>query len=288
MSATLTTPAIGPEQLAVVWSRLLLGRLRRVRLHLSCSKVRRVGLRDLLSAPSWRTITGVALTGSAAIGREDRWSDIDLAFGVGEASQIEPAVAEWTARMYAQHGAVHQLDVRRESWLYRVFLLGNSLQVDLAFAPQAEFGARAPTFRLLFGTAAELPFVQPPAAEQLIDFAWLYALHVRSATARGKLWQAEYMVSAVRDYVLAAACRRYGVPAVEGRGADQLPDAITRPLRGALVRSLDADGIVRAFGVAVDCLLYEVQQTDAPLATRLEPALHDLLEGTRAAASSST
>ena len=80
-------------------------------------------------------ITGVARTGSASIGREDRWSDIDLAFGAGEASQIGPAVAEWTARMYARHGAVHQVDVRRESWLYRVFLLGNSLQVDLAFAP---------------------------------------------------------------------------------------------------------------------------------------------------------
>jgi hypothetical protein len=243
---------------------------------------------DLIAAANADSrITGVALTGSASLGREDRWSDIDLAFGVGEAPQIESVLGDFTARMYARHGALHQLDVRREAWLYRVFLLSNSLQVDLAFAPRAVFGARAPSFRLLFGTAAEPSHVQASPAEELIGYGWLYALHVRSAVARGKLWQAEYMVSAMRDYVLAAACRRYGLPAVEGRGVDQLPDAVTRPLRGALVTRLDPDEIVRAFGVAMDCLLNEARQSDAPLAARLEPALHDLLESTRAAVLSS-
>jgi predicted nucleotidyltransferase len=235
-----------------------------------------------------RRITGVALTGSAAAGREDPWSDIDLAFGIGEPSQVEPAVADWTARMYAEHGAVHQVDVRRESWLYRVFLLRNSLQVDLAFAPKAAFGARAPTFRLLFGTAAEIAHVQPPPMEELIGYAWLYALHVRSAIARGKLWQAEYMVSAARDYVLAAACRLHGVPTSEGRGIDQLPDEVSRPLRGALVTRLEAEEIVRAFGVAVDRLLDLARQTDTALAARIEPPLRDLVQSTRVAASSSS
>ena len=233
-------------------------------------------------------ITGVALTGSASVGKEDRWSDIDLAFGIRMASEVEPAVADWTARMYERHGAVHQVDVRREAWLYRVFLLGNSLQVDLAFAPQEDFGARAPSFRLLSGIAANPPRVQPPAAESLIGFAWLYALHVRSATARGKLWQAEYMVSALRDYVLAATCRRHGLPAVEGRGMDQLPKSLTDPLRAALIAHLEPVEIVRAFGVAVECLLDEVRRADPPLATRLEPALRDLLASTEAAIAAET
>jgi hypothetical protein len=227
-------------------------------------------------------VSGIALTGSASIGREDHWSDIDLAFGIDQASQIEPAVVDYTTRMHEQHGAVDQLDVRRDTWLYRVFLLSSGLQVDLAFAPQGDFGARAPTFRLLSGRAAEPPHMQPPAAEQLIAFAWLYALHVRSAVARGKLWQAEYMVHAVRDYVLAAACRRHEAPAVEGRGMDQLPDAVSRPLRQALVTRLEAHEIVRAFGVVVDCLIHEAEQTDASLAARLTPVLRDLLETTRA------
>jgi hypothetical protein len=239
---------------------------------------------DLIAAArADERISGVALTGSASLGREDRWSDIDLAFGVREASEMESVVADWTARMYAQHGALHQVDVRREAWLYRVFLLSNSLQVDLAFAPQGQFGARAPSFRLLSGTAAEPSHMAPPPAEELIAYAWLYALHVRSATARGKLWQAEYMVSNVRDYVLAAACRRHGLSAAEGRGMDQLPDAVTDPLRGAIVTRLDPHEIVRAFGVAVDCLLNEARLSDAPLAARLVPVLRDLLESTRAA-----
>ena len=228
-------------------------------------------------------LTGVALTGSGSMGREDRWSDIDLAFGVSGASQIEPVVADWTSRMRAEHGAVHQLDVRRDAWLYRVFLLSNSLQVDLAFAPEAEFGPRGPTFRLLSGNAKELPHAQAQTAEELIGFAWLYALHVRSAAARGKLWQAEYMVSAARDYVFAAACRRHGFPTGEGRGIDQLPDSVTRPLRRALVARLEPDEILRAFGVVVERLLDEARCSDPRLATRLEPALRDLLDSTRAA-----
>lgn len=239
---------------------------------------------DLIAAArADERITGVALTGSASLGREDPWSDIDLAFGVREASQVESLIADWTARMYAQHGALHQVDVRREAWLYRVFLLSNSLQVDLAFAPRGRFGARAPSFRLLSGTTAEPSYVPLPRAEELIAFAWLYALHVRSATARGKLWQAEYIVSAVRDYVLAAACRRHGLSPAEGRGMDQLPDAVTDPLRGALVTRLEPHEVVRAFGVAVDCLLDEARHSDAPLAARLEPVLRNLLESTRGA-----
>jgi chloramphenicol 3-O-phosphotransferase len=91
------------------------------------------------------------------------------------------------------------------------------------------------------------------------------------------------MVSAARDHVLAAACRRHELPASEGRGMDLLPDAVVRPFREALVTRVDAQEIVRAFGVVVRCLLDEARQTDAPLAARLEPALRDLLESTRAA-----
>ena len=232
-------------------------------------------------------IAAAALTGSAAVGREDRWSDIDLAFGLNEDSEISSALDDRTARMYEQHGAVHHMDVRSGTWLYRVFMLANSLQVDLAFAPQGDFAAKAPTFQLLFGTAPERPST-PPSAEQLIGWAWLYALHVRSALARGKLWQAEYMVSAARDSILAAACRRHGVPAAEGRGMDQLPDAVTDPLRDALVARLGPDELVRAFGVVIDRLIDEIRQTDAVLAGRLEPALSDLFSSARAASASRT
>src|SRR5271169_3390420 len=94
-------------------------------------------------------IGGAAITGSAANDGEDRWSDVDLAFGVRNADDVGEVLSDWTARMYEQHGALHHLDVKAGAWIYRVFLLPNSLQVDLAFVPAAEFRASSPTFRLV-------------------------------------------------------------------------------------------------------------------------------------------
>jgi hypothetical protein len=260
---------------------MALGASRSVRkIALMFSPEERERLRDDLLAAASRDprISGGAITGSAALDKLDRWSDIDLAFGVADPAQIAGVLSDWTERMYGQHDAQHHMDVTAGSWIYRVFLLRNTLQVDLAFAPAAEFGARAPSFRLVFGAAVELPHGAPPTAESLIGWAWLYALHARSSIARGKLWQAEYMVSAMRDQVLALACLRHGLPARDGRGFDRLPAEVTRPLEGALVPRLEQGVLVRAFRVAVDALVREVSQVDRSLIRRLEPVLSDLVE----------
>jgi hypothetical protein len=221
-------------------------------------------------------ITGAALTGSAALGAEDRWSDIDLAFGVAAEADLGQVIADWTGHMYTGHGAVHHLDIVSRRTVYRVFLLASTLQVDLAFAPAADFGATAPTFRLLFGTAAQQPPSVAPGAADLIGMGWLYALHARSSLARGRVWQAEYMISGVRDHVLALACLRHGVPAVQGRGMDKLPPAATAAIAGALVRSLAVSELARAFRVATEGLLAETGQVDAHLADRLAGTLREL------------
>ncbi|MGI8723147.1 MAG: nucleotidyltransferase domain-containing protein [Geodermatophilaceae bacterium] len=244
------------------------------------SPAERSGLRDVLVslAETDERITGAALTGSAAAGREDRWSDIDLALCV--ASGIDPAqvILDWTDRMYQEHAAVHHVDVLWGAVVFRVFLLANTLQVDLAFWPAAEFGATAPTFRLLFGTANERPTSPTPTATELIGMAWLYALHARSSIERGRVWQAEYMVSGVRDHVLALACLRHDVPASEGRGMDSLPPELTAGMTGALVGSLDVSELRRAFRVASEALLSEISQIDPELASRLAGPLVELAE----------
>ncbi len=235
-------------------------------------------LRDVLIAVARddQRITGAALTGSAALGGGDDWSDVDLAFGVAADADRGQLIAEWTARMYRHHGAVHHTDVVAGSALFRVFLLRSTLQVDLAFWPEAEFGAIAPTFRLLFGTANERPRLSAPSFESLAGMGWLYALHARSSIARGRAWQAEYMISGVRDHVLALACLRYGLPVVQGRGIDGLPSDVTAALAEALVRSLDAAELGRAFGVACDRLLAEVDAVDPGLASRLSAPITEL------------
>ena len=222
-------------------------------------------------------ITGGAITGSASMDREDAWSDIDLAFGVRRADELPAVLQDMTEHMYAHHGAIERLDVIREPWIYRVFILPSTLQVDLAFAPADAFGARAPTFRLIFGVAQEPKYAGAPVVEELIGYAWLYALHARSSIARNKVWQAEYMIGNVRDHVLAIACRRLGLPAVEGRGMDALPADVADPLRDALVRSLEPAELRRALSAVIDALLREIGAHDPTLAGRLDAVLRDLV-----------
>ena len=238
----------------------------------------RDSLRDVLVAAARDDgrIGGVALTGSGAVGAEDEWSDIDLAFGLKDGVDQAEVIEDWTAVMYGEHECVHHTDVRSRGTVYRVFLLATTLQVDIAFAPAAEFGAKAPTFRLLFGEAVEqVPFGEPAAVE-LIGMGWLYALHARSSIARGKVWQAEYMISGVRDQVLSLACLRLGFPCSQGRGLHLLPQATTAALEPALVRSLDPTELTRAFRAAVVVLLAEIELVEPALAARLEGPLREL------------
>src|SRR5690349_4684546 len=84
-------------------------------------------------------ITGGAITGSKSLGKEDDWSDIDLAFGVQTQTDLKEVLSEYTCFMEDRFGVVDWFDVPSGAWIYRVFLLESTLQVDLAFAPKAEF-----------------------------------------------------------------------------------------------------------------------------------------------------
>jgi len=222
-------------------------------------------------------VTAAALTGSAATGKLDRWSDIDLALRLDASADESDVVADWTRRMYGQHDAVHHLDVWRGETRFRVFLLASALQVDIAFWTWAKFSATGPAFRLLFGGANELPIPGPPTAAELIGTAWLHALHARSSIARGRVWQAEYMVSGIRDQILALACLRHGLPVPHARGADDLPFDVTHVLAGTLIRSVDVTELTRCFDAAVEALITEVRPADPSLADRLTPVLRQLV-----------
>ncbi len=221
-------------------------------------------------------ITGAAITGSGALEREDRWSDIDLAFGVADPAQLATTLSDWTEFMYARHGALHHLDVKAGAWIYRVFLLSSTLQVDLAFVGSAEFRPLAQSFRLVFGEAKPAQSFPPPAPGDLIGFGWLYALHARSCIARGKRWQAEYMISGIRDNALALACLRHGHPAIHGRGFDLLPQDVVARFNSSLVRDLGDPELLRAFRSVTQVLLQEIRDFDPELAARLDNALQEM------------
>jgi hypothetical protein len=222
-------------------------------------------------------IAGVAVTGSAARGAEDRWSDVDLFLGVAEGVPVREVVGDWSAYVYGVLGAVHHFDLEAGPATYRAFLLEGLLEIDLGFTPAAEFGPLGDgDFRVVFGEAVER---RPGSADpgHLIGLAWHHVLRARVCVERGALWQAEYWVSALRDHILALACLRLGHPAAYAKGADRLPPEVTAPVREALVRSLDAAELSRALGAAARALLGELRETDAEAAGTLEGPLLELV-----------
>jgi hypothetical protein len=235
----------------------------------------RVRDRILEIARGDKRVVGGAVVGSLAFGG-DRWSDLDLSFGLADGTTAAEVLADWTPTLEREFGAVPLFDLPHFSTIYRVFLLPASLQVDLSFTPASDFGARAPRFRLLFGEAAELPHAVPPTAEYLFGVAAHHALRARFSLARGRAWQAEYWISELRNHALSLACRRLGLPHAQGRGVDELPAESKARAAAAFARSLERGELLRALGAAIEALLAESGEAGA-LARRVEAELRALV-----------
>ena len=87
------------------------------------------------AAKADQRIGGAAHLGSAALGLQDRWSDIDLALCLVPGADLNQVLVDWTASLHRDYAAVANYDVRHGNVLYRVFLLQDALQVDLSFWP---------------------------------------------------------------------------------------------------------------------------------------------------------
>src|SRR5437764_267116 len=94
-------------------------------------------------------VTGGAMIGSLAAGLEDKWSDIDVTFGVAEGVDVKAVLDEWTEALRREIGLVHYWDLPFRWSLYRVFLMPSGLEADVSVTPERDFGARGPRFRAL-------------------------------------------------------------------------------------------------------------------------------------------
>jgi len=224
-----------------------------------------------------RVVAG-AEVGAAAQGGGDRWSDLDLAFGLGDGARAVDVFADWTADLGERYGAVQLFDLPFASSLYRVFLFPGCLQVDLSLTPGATFGALGPKFKLLFGSATEGQTPTPSTAAHLFGLAAHHAVRARISIERGRAWQAEYWISGLRDQALSLACRLRGLP-TEGRGFDDLPPELLDLFSEAIVRSLRRNELLRALAAGVDALLTVAGDDDprvAAIAAQLrEVATHE-------------
>jgi hypothetical protein len=228
-----------------------------------------------LAASDARVVAG-AVVGSLALGGGDRWSDLDLTFAVADNEPVPDVLEDWTRKLVEELDAVHLFDLPSGASIYRVFLLPGCLQFDLSFTPASRFGAAGPKFKMIFGSSVEKPYTQPPTAHELFGYAVHHALRARFCIERGRYWHAEYWISGTRDYALSLACRRRGLPAVYGRGFDDLPPDVRDVFKSALVTSLEWDELLRALGSAIEGLLHEADEV-RDLAAKVEPQLRMLI-----------
>lgn len=223
-------------------------------------------------------IVAAAVVGSLALGPGDRWSDLDLTFGIADDVTLADVMDDWTADMDRRFDAVLLFDLFAEPALYRVFLLADCLQVDLSFAPASKFRATSPRFRLLFGEAGEVATRPERAAQELLGTAVMFARDGRVCIERERWWQAEHSITNLRYNALSFACRRRDLPSSWGKGFDKLPADVLEDFRPALVRSLDRDELARALTHCVGALVRELRD-DPDADPRLPARLDEIVAG---------
>jgi hypothetical protein len=249
----------------------------------------RDALRDriLRLAQEDERIVAGAVVGSLAFGGGDRYSDVDLTFGVADHTPVADTLDDWTRTLSDESGAVRLADLERGPTIYRVFLFPDALQFDLSMTPAAQFRPAGPRFRLLFGETAagesNLPtpvgglFIPTPVvAGDLFGWGVIYALHARACIERGRVWQAEHYVGAIRDHALSLACLREELIAIQARGYDDLPAETLARFADTHVGATEPGTLRAALAAAVNALIYEGAEARLPYANIVAERLTDL------------
>ena len=224
-----------------------------------------------------RVVAGAAV-GSLALEGGDRFSDLDLTFGIADEASVTEVLDDWTRTLIGDRDAVHLADLERGPTIYRVFVLPNALQFDLSMTPASQFRPAGPRFRLLFGetAAGDSRVSKPPVAHDLFGWGVIYALHARACIERGRVWQAEHYVGAVRDHALSLACLREGLPAVQARGYDDLSAETLARFEDAHVTALEPGPLRAALIASVLALIREGAEARLPHADVVAQRLAEL------------
>ena len=213
-----------------------------------------------------RVVAGAAVGSLAVDGGGDRFSDLDLTFGIADHIPVTEVLDDWTRTLSGDRDAVQLADLERGPTIYRVFLLPDALQFDLSMTPAAQFRPAGPRFRLLFGetAAGDYKVSTPPVAHDLFGWGVIYALHARACIERRRVWQAEHYVGAVRDHALSLACLREGLPAVQARGYDDLSAETLARFEDAHVTALEPGPLRAALAASVIALMREGSEARLP------------------------
>ena len=234
-----------------------------------------------------RVVAGAAV-GSLAVGSDDRFSDLDLTFGIADHVPVAHVLDDWTGTLTGELEAVQLADLEVGPTIYRVFLLPDALQFDLSMTSATEFRPGGPKFQLLFGeTAADESEVRPrsrgglfiptpPVAGDIFGWGVIYALHARACIERGRVWAAEHYVGAVRDHALSLACLHRGLPAVQARGYDELSAETLARFDDAHVGAVEPIALRAGLAASVLALMREGAEARLPHAGTVAERLAEL------------
>lgn len=173
--------------------------------------------------------------------RDAPWLEIGAHVGlmVDSSDAFDAVIAALTARAAAlgQYGhptSEQQARAEREGWIALPSgSLGDLLsppptaagggKLHVALGADHQFRATEGGFQLFIGPANTLTSAVGPDLDQTIGMGWVYAIHARSALARGKLWQAVIMLDELRNQFTALVCARHGPNPWHGREVGRLP-----------------------------------------------------------------
>jgi hypothetical protein len=231
-----------------------------------------------------RVVAG-AVVGSLAVDAGDRYSDVDLTFAVTDSVPVADVLHDWTRTLVEELDAVTLVDLERGPTTFRVFLLPGALQLDLSMTPAGRFRPAGPRFRLVFGETAQGEpetvtgslFIDTPAiAEDIFGWGVVYALHARACIERGRVWQAEHYVAAVRDHALSLACLREGTVLAQARGYDDLSTETRSRFAGTHVGALEPHALRGPLAACVGALIDEGTEARLPNAEAVAERLAEL------------
>jgi|WetSurSiteA1Bulk_404760.scaffolds.fasta_scaffold11372_5 hypothetical protein len=221
-------------------------------------------------AQSDNRVSGGALVGSFASNEIDRYSDIDITFGIKPEFEPLSVLNEWTISLKSEIEIVDYFDVKRDSAIYRVILFSNGLEIDLSVVPKIDYGPISPNFKLLFGEAINRTnFLEQPL-RTLIGWGWHHVLHANSAIKRLNLWQAEYWLSSLRNYIISMKCMRLGLPSAHARGADRINNFDKKVLESTLIQTLELKELYKVLMILANEYIKEVLPENINLAAVLQ------------------
>ena len=101
-------------------------------------------------------------------------------------------------------------------------------------------------------------------------------MHARACIERGRVWQAEHYVGAVRDHALSLACLREGLVAVQARGYDDLRAETLARFADAHVGAVEPGELRAALAASVRALMREGAEARLPHADAVAQRLAEL------------